>query len=531
MQQHMGDGDRASNGDVEDDSGEMLRDEFKLSCKKELALLSLLEKTGYNMIQENGQRKFGGPPPGWEGPPPPRGCEVFVGKIPRDMYEDELVPLFEKAGRIYEFRLMMEFSGENRGYAFVMYTNRGAAQKAIQMLDKWEVRPGKLIGVCVSLDNCRLFIGSIPKDKIKDEIMEEMKKLTDGVVDVIVYPSTTDKSRNRGFAFVEYETHKAAAMARRRLIPGNLLPWGHSIQVDWAEPEKDVDEEAMQRVRTLYVRNLMLDTTEETLHQEFSRFKPGSVERVKKVTDYAFIHYHNRSDAVTALSLMDGIQIDGTAIQVTLAKPATIRERAGLGRRLGSRGYLGNRGGGAADGMFPLQRNRGMMGAAGDGHSLLRAVPLPTGLGNLCGLGRVEDPERCMFPLPPCTSMTPTSLMALKQSQIGSAVTLLEYYCCKNCWSPPEYHLYATPGQDGGLLLLYKVVLPSTRGTYIPDKLCVLLDDAKELAAQNALWNLGVSQQLSESEPQPPGARSEPATAPPSPAPERAGCRNDVLHR
>lgn len=60
----------------------------------------------------------------WEGPPPPRGCEVFVGKIPRDMYEDELVPLFEKAGRLYEFRLMMEFSGENRGYAFVTYTNR-----------------------------------------------------------------------------------------------------------------------------------------------------------------------------------------------------------------------------------------------------------------------------------------------------------------------------------------------------------------------------------------------------------------------
>lgn len=60
----------------------------------------------------------------WEGPPPPRGCEVFVGKIPRDMYEDELVPLFERAGKLYEFRLMMEFTGENRGYAFVMYTNK-----------------------------------------------------------------------------------------------------------------------------------------------------------------------------------------------------------------------------------------------------------------------------------------------------------------------------------------------------------------------------------------------------------------------
>ncbi|XP_039677906.1 LOW QUALITY PROTEIN: probable RNA-binding protein 46 [Perca fluviatilis] len=202
---------------------------------------------------------------GWEGPAPPRGCEVFVGKIPRDMYEDELVPLFERAGRIYEFRLMMEFSGENRGYAFVMYTNREAAQRAIQMLDNHEIRPGKFIGVCVSLDNCRLFIGSIPKDKRKDEIMDEMTKVTDGVVDVIVYPSSTDKSRNRGFAFVEYESHKAAAMARRRLIPGTFQLWGHSIQVDWAEPEKDVDEEVMQRVRVLYVRNLMLSTSEETL--------------------------------------------------------------------------------------------------------------------------------------------------------------------------------------------------------------------------------------------------------------------------
>lgn len=48
--------------------------------------------------------------------------------------------------------------------------------------------------------------------------------MTDGVVDVIVYPSSTDKTRNRGFAFVEYESHKGAAMARRKLIPGTAWP-------------------------------------------------------------------------------------------------------------------------------------------------------------------------------------------------------------------------------------------------------------------------------------------------------------------
>uniref|UniRef100_A0A8K9UYN9 Probable RNA-binding protein 46 n=1 Tax=Oncorhynchus mykiss TaxID=8022 RepID=A0A8K9UYN9_ONCMY len=306
---------------MDGDGGSVTGDDGRTESPNEAALLALMETTGYSMVQENGQRKFGGPPPGWDGPPPPRGCEVFVGKIPRDMYEDELVPVFERAGRIYEFRLMMEFSGENRGYAFVMYTTREAAQRSIHLLDNHEIRPGKFIGVCVSLDNCRLFIGSIPKDKTKEEILVEMRKVTEGVVDVIVYPSATDKTKNRGFAFVEYDSHKAAAMARRKLIPGTFQLWGHTIQVDWAEPEKDVDEETMLRVRVLYVRNLMMTTTEETLRQEFSRFKPGTVERVKKLTDYAFVHYHSREDAVTALHLMNGALIDGATIEVTLAKP------------------------------------------------------------------------------------------------------------------------------------------------------------------------------------------------------------------
>uniref|UniRef100_UPI0037E916D7 probable RNA-binding protein 46 n=1 Tax=Semicossyphus pulcher TaxID=241346 RepID=UPI0037E916D7 len=433
-----------------------------------MALLDLMEKTGYDMVQENGQRKFGGPPPGWEGPAPPRGCEVFVGKIPRDMYEDELVPLFESAGRIYEFRLMMEFSGENRGYAFVLYTNREAAQRAIQMLDNYEIRPGKFIGVCVSLNNCRLFIGSIPKDKRRDEIMDEMKNVTDGVVDVIVYPSSTDKNKNRGFAFVEYESHKAAAMARRKLIPGTFQLWGHSIQVDWAKPEKDVDEDVMQHVRVLYVRNLMLSTTEETLRQEFSRFRPGSVERVKKLTDYAFVHYRCRDDALFALSLINGAVIDEASVEVTLAKPAGVRDGSVAGRRYSTRGYLGtSTGAGGGGGTFFLNRGDGAM-------------------------ERFDEADRCVFPLFPGTPLTPTSLLSLKQSQIGSAVSLLDFYCRKNLCSQPEYELFSTPGQDGRLLLLYKVVIPSTRSTYIPDKLCALLDDAKELAAQNTLWNLAL---------------------------------------
>ena len=58
-----------------------------------------------------------------------------MGKIPRDLFEDELVPLFEKAGPIWDLRLMMDpLSGMNRGYAFVTFCTKDAAQEAVQLV-------------------------------------------------------------------------------------------------------------------------------------------------------------------------------------------------------------------------------------------------------------------------------------------------------------------------------------------------------------------------------------------------------------
>lgn len=58
-------------------------------------------------------------------------------------------------------------------------------------------------------------------------------------------------------------------------FPGRIQLWGHPIAVDWAEPEVEVDEDTMATVKILYVRNLMLPTTEETIEKEFNSIKPG----------------------------------------------------------------------------------------------------------------------------------------------------------------------------------------------------------------------------------------------------------------
>ncbi|XP_057885218.1 APOBEC1 complementation factor isoform X1 [Zonotrichia leucophrys gambelii] len=510
--------------------------------QKEAALRALIQRTGYNLIQENGQRKYGGPPPGWDGPPPERGCEIFIGKLPRDLFEDELIPLCEKIGKIYEMRMMMDFNGNNRGYAFVTFSNKQEAKNAIKTLNNYEIRNGRLLGVCASVDNCRLFVGGIPKTKKREEILAEMKKVTDGVVDVIVYPSAADKTKNRGFAFVEYESHRAAAMARRKLLPGRIQLWGHPIAVDWAEPEVEVDEDTMSSVKILYVRNLMLSTTEETIEKEFNSIKPGAVERVKKIRDYAFVHFNKREHAVEAMKALNGKVLDGSPIEVTLAKPVDkdsyVRYTRGTGGRapvlqgdytytlghlydpatayLGAPVFYAPQAYAAIPNLhFPAAKGLG-------GRSILRPpsvreiymnVPVgAAGVRGLGGRGYLAFPglgrgyhlkgdkrgEEKLYDLLPGMELTPMNHVTLKPQGIKLAPQILEEICQKNNWGQPVYQLHSAIGQDQRQLFLYKITIPAlasqnpTIHPFTPPKLSAYIDEAKTYAAEYTLQTLGI---------------------------------------
>ncbi|XP_041424416.1 APOBEC1 complementation factor L homeolog isoform X3 [Xenopus laevis] len=470
--------------------------------QKEASLRTLIQRTGYSLTQENGQRRYGGPPPGWDGPPPERGCEIFIGKLPRDLFEDELIPLCEKTGKIYEMRMMMDFNGNNRGYAFVTFTNRQDARDAIKQLNNYEIRNGRLLGVCASVDNCRLFVGGIPKTKRREEILAEMRKVTDGVLDVIVYPSAADKAKNRGFAFVEYESHRAAAMARRKLLPGRIQLWGHPIAVDWAEPEVEVDEDTMSSVKILYVRNLMLTTAEETIEKEFSSVKPGSVERVKKIRDYAFVHFRNRADAVDAMNVLNGKIIDGSPIEVTLAKPVDKESYVRYTRGTGGRGA-------AIQGEYTYT-----IGHVYDPTTAYLGAPVfyapPAYTAAIPSIqfppvkGYVNNRSLVRPPSVRGMEITPMTTVALKPQGIKLGPQILEEICQKNNWGQPVYQLHSAIGPDQRQLFLYKVTIPAlasqnpTIYPFTPPKLCISVDEAKTYAADYTLQTLGIPTETAE---------------------------------
>lgn len=313
-------GSNSSNGGNQSNGGLVAKgpDEAKIQ--------EILKRTGYKLDVTTGQRKYGGPPPNWEGEEPVSGCEVFCGKIPRDMYESELIPLFEKCGTIWDLRLMMDpMTGLNRGYAFVTFTTRDAAQEAVRQLDSYEISEGKELKVNVSEPKTRLFLGNIPKSKGKDDIEEELVKLTAGLREVIIYSSPDDKKKNRGFCFLEYESHKAASLAKRRLETGRIKVWSCDIIVDWADPQEEPDEETMNQVKVLYVRNLTSAVTEDKIQEVFEEF--GKIERVKKIKDYAFVHFEDRDKACDAMKALNHKDLAGAELDISLAKPPSDKKK------------------------------------------------------------------------------------------------------------------------------------------------------------------------------------------------------------
>ena len=183
-------------------------------------------------MQKQGQRIYGGPPPGWSGAAPGRGTEVYCYRIPRDCFEDELVPVFAAVGRLYELRLMIEFSGTNRTYCYVRYCREEDARQAVSQLNGFRIRAGSQLAVTQSVDNRRLVARLVGGEgREEGEVLEEVERLgVEGVARV---------SLSRGGLELEFQSHRLAALARRLLVPGSLRLWGEAAVrgVEWAEPE------------------------------------------------------------------------------------------------------------------------------------------------------------------------------------------------------------------------------------------------------------------------------------------------------
>jgi hypothetical protein len=287
-----------------------------LTGPNEQKVKALTDLTGYGLTITARQRTYG-PPPGWTGPKPGNECQVFFGKMPKQIFEDKLVPLFGKAGQIYEMRIMMEGAPSviSRGFGFVLYTSEKHAKAAEKLLNGYEILHNYFITVALSPPIRRLYICKIPKALPDGVVQKELREKLENVVSVEYKPS-------KGVCFVTFTDHLSAAQAKKSIHNNTIRLFRVKVTVDFADQIPEPTEQTMSEVKAVYVTGFKAWINQQDLEREFASC--GQIERAKMCGTYAFIHFTERSAAERAIRKYNGQRdqhLGGGLLKVSLAYP------------------------------------------------------------------------------------------------------------------------------------------------------------------------------------------------------------------
>ncbi|XP_050310655.1 probable RNA-binding protein 46 [Anthonomus grandis grandis] len=243
---------------------------------------------GYHIIQQNDQRVFE-PVEATKFNNYPEGCEVFVGNIPANVFEDVLIPLFQKAGIIYKFRLVTDLDKERRGYGFVCFFDPADAQQAITLFNDYEITKDNKLAVHLSNPKRYLFIWNIPEEKTLQEVEDVFRGYFKGITAVTMYPNRQNPNHNRGYALIEFGSCFEAFEALNRLYPRNLFAWNRRLSADWADPIQECAPQYQPSI--IFLSNLPREVTKEELEEVVRALvSPFVITSVYKVMSFAFVH-------------------------------------------------------------------------------------------------------------------------------------------------------------------------------------------------------------------------------------------------
>eukprot|EP00612_Vaucheria_litorea_P004820 CAMPEP_0171463260 /NCGR_PEP_ID=MMETSP0945-20130129/6991_1 /TAXON_ID=109269 /ORGANISM="Vaucheria litorea, Strain CCMP2940" /LENGTH=301 /DNA_ID=CAMNT_0011989995 /DNA_START=304 /DNA_END=1206 /DNA_ORIENTATION=+ len=275
------------------------------------------------------------------------GCKVFVGNLGWDTTNEDLQETFGKFGETSECYIVFDRNtGESRGFGFVTFGSEEEAKEAVASMNGAEL-DGRRLRVNISkpkitaqardaVDDCKVYVGNLGYDT-KAEALEEVFS-TCGTVSHVNLLTDFETGNSRGFAFVTFASPEEAQTAVDTLngtdIDGRSIrvnptraKRGNDSMMDDRGPsnksfQSDVPDEAK-----LFIGNLGWDTSSDDLMRAFSEF--GTVVDAKVIKDretgnsrgFGFISFENPASAEKAIHTMDGMELGGRDIRVTVSTP------------------------------------------------------------------------------------------------------------------------------------------------------------------------------------------------------------------
>ncbi|NXN98229.1 NUCL protein, partial [Rhinopomastus cyanomelas] len=357
-------------GYVDFSSAEDLDKALQLNGKKLMGLEVKLEKAkSKETMKENKKER--------------NARTLFVKNLPYRVTEDDMKELFENA---QEVRLVMNKDGSSKGMAYIEFKTEAEADKALEEKQGTEIDGRAMVidftgeksnqdhqkGGGGDRESKTLIVNNLSYAATEETLQELFKKASS-----IKMPQN-NQGRPKGYAFVEFPTTEDAKEALNSC--NNTEIEGRAIRLEFSSSwQKGGNTNSRggfnQQSKTLFVRGLSEDTTEETLRESFE----GSIS-ARIVTDrdtgsskgFGFVDFSSAEDAKAAKEAMEDGEIDGNKVILDFAKPkgdfqrgGGFGGRGGRGGGRGGRGGFGGRGGGGGRGFGG--RGGGFRGGRGGG--------------------------------------------------------------------------------------------------------------------------------------------------------------------
>ncbi|XP_061231645.1 polyadenylate-binding protein 1-like isoform X2 [Neopsephotus bourkii] len=263
-------------------------------------------------------------------------ASLYVGDLHPDVTEAMLYEKFSPAGPIMSIRVCRDVATRRSlGYAYINFQQPVDAERALDTMN-FEVIKGRPIRIMWSQRDPGLRksgVGNVFIKNLDDSI--DNKALYDtfsAFGNILSCKVVCDENGSRGYGFVHFETHEAAARAietmngmllnDRKVFVGNFK--------SRKEREAEFGAKAME-FTNVYIKNFGDDMDDDRLREIFSKF--GKTLSVKVMMDstgrskgFGFVNFEKHEEAQKAVADMNGKEINGRVVYVGRAQKRLERQ-------------------------------------------------------------------------------------------------------------------------------------------------------------------------------------------------------------
>jgi len=271
---------------------------------------------------------------------------IFIKNLDKNIDHKGLYDTFSAFGNILSCKIAVDDKSESKGYGFVHYETKEAAQEAIakvngMMLNDKKVFVGEFMGKRERHEKIgdqqkkfkNVFVKNFGCDFNNDKLREKFGEFGEITSCVVMLD---DSGKSKGFGFVAYETHEAAEKAVTEMDNQDLD--GNKITVCRAQKKAEREMELKSKFEqqknerisryqgvNLYIKNLEDGIDDEKLRKEFANY--GTITSAKVMMDdkgnskgFGFVCFSSPDEATKAVTEMNGRILMTKPLYVALAQ-------------------------------------------------------------------------------------------------------------------------------------------------------------------------------------------------------------------